>query len=428
MSEIDRNLVLIGAVDSGKSLLSNLILGGEDGKIPRSNNHSGDVKINLSPYKSKFLLRVFETDLLNRNKACLDLLKNKSTDTCFVVVVDVTKRAEFENELVSLKEISKYLCEWSYSLLLNCMVVFTHVDELVGEVDKHYFVRREFKEILSLTDQRYMLVNSTDTTQENRGRILELMVQLSKPSFRIVVYGNTQFQGSRLRDILDIPEHDNLYENYDIRFSLYFCPDHNIARASQVVVLQQELLDIIGHTSQPGIGISVIVILITLTDLYSTDLQIILNRLPSQYALDATNEKYFWNRVIIVFRMNMSEHRRIIDDAIERNRGIRILLIRAGWRYTYTSPHVPKHEFNQRFISLCQRVKNENNFRQVIGGEGVIYRATRDIALRRKEMSITNRIYKFVCRHPLIMVLAITILGSVPILPLFIKTLFGRLN
>ena len=40
---------------------------------------------------------------------CLDVLRSQTVDTCFVVVVDITKVGEFVNELASLRELSEDL-------------------------------------------------------------------------------------------------------------------------------------------------------------------------------------------------------------------------------------------------------------------------------------------------------------------------------
>ena len=52
----------------------------------------------------------------------------------------------------------------------------------------------EVQEILSLLDNRCMFLNCTDGTQESRGRALEQILQLSKPTLRIVCYGNNFFK------------------------------------------------------------------------------------------------------------------------------------------------------------------------------------------------------------------------------------------
>ena len=46
---------------------------------------------------------------MDRNRVCLDIVREQTGDTCFVVVVNITKSAEFANELLSLKELSEFL-------------------------------------------------------------------------------------------------------------------------------------------------------------------------------------------------------------------------------------------------------------------------------------------------------------------------------
>ena len=60
-------------------------------------------------------MRLFEPAAVDRNRVCLDIVKEQTADTCFVVVVDVTKSVEFATDLDSLKEFSEFLSDLSYS-------------------------------------------------------------------------------------------------------------------------------------------------------------------------------------------------------------------------------------------------------------------------------------------------------------------------
>ena len=197
-----RNLVLLGRVDSGKSVLTDLISGRGAG----GNDRCREVDIQLNPDEPGILVRLFEPAVVDRNKVCLDTVREQTADTCFVVVVDITKGVEFANELVGLKELSEYLSDLSYSLFGNSMIVFTHIDELPAEVNRDRLVEGEFQEILSLLDNRCMFLNCADGSQESRGRTLEQILQLSKPTLRIVWYGNTQFPSSWFENIIKLPE------------------------------------------------------------------------------------------------------------------------------------------------------------------------------------------------------------------------------
>ena len=111
--------MLLGRVDSGKSVLTYLIAGGGG----RRNDSCREVDIKLNPDEPGIRVRLFEPAVVDINKVCLDTVREQTGDTCFVVVVDITKSVEFANELVGLKELSEYLSDWSYSLFGNSMIV-----------------------------------------------------------------------------------------------------------------------------------------------------------------------------------------------------------------------------------------------------------------------------------------------------------------
>ena len=130
--QVHRNLQL-GGPNSGKRELADLI-----GEVGSGIHHTPCTH-----------LKVLATTVENRNELCLGFLR-ETADTCFVVVVDVTKQEEFVYELASLVELSEDLSQYSYSLLGNCFVVFTiHSDELPDLAEGRELVEREFCEILS---------------------------------------------------------------------------------------------------------------------------------------------------------------------------------------------------------------------------------------------------------------------------------------
>ena len=104
--------------------------------------------------------------------------------------------------------------------------------------------------------------------------------------------------------------------------------------------------------------------------------------------------------------MNEGNYPVVIEHSIDNSSGIRGLLIRAGWRYTYMGKYCPNSEFVRQFIILCKRVKDENNNRQFIGGNNINGRAIKDISSRREEMALQNQICRFVRRNQLKLLIA----------------------
>ena len=390
----DRNLVFLGGVDSGKSMLVDLIIGEEMGV----RREFGGVEVTVvSPDRSTTCLRIFETNQENRSDVCLDVLRSQTVDTCFVVVVDITKVGEFVNELASLRELSEDLADWSYSLFGNGCVVFTHIDELAVVVDQQEMADKEFGEILSLVDGRCVFVNSTLRTQENRDKVLGELFQLSKPVLRILCYGCLEYPSRMLQEITNVPEYSTQLQDSGVK--LYFYPDIYNPLIEQEIHLGQELSRLIGQPDEIGNGVSVIVILINFLDGFGSFDWKVVNSLPRSYGLGPVDEKYFWDRVVVVFHITGGTVQSGMRHHVENNPAIRELLTRVRWRYTHTHPTDSKQIFIQEFISLCERVKAENNFRQVIGGKDVMTRATRDIVLKRKETALTTRVRNFLCRN-----------------------------
>ena len=389
----DRNLVFLGGIDSGKSMLVDLIIGEEIGV----RREFGGVEVTVvSPDRSTTCLRIFETNQENRSDVCLDVLRSQTVDTCFVVVVDITKVGEFVNELASLRELSENLADWSYSLFGNGCVVFTHIDELAVVVDQQEMVDKEFGEILSLVDGKCMFVNSTLRTQENRDKVLRELLQLSKPVLRVLCYGSLAYPRSMLQEITNVPEYSTQLGDSGVK--LYFYQDVYNPLVEQEIHLGQELSRLIGQ-DEIGNGVSVIVILINFEYGFGSFDWKVVNSLPRSFGLNPISEQYFWDRVVVVFHITGGTVQSGMRHHVDRNPAIKELLTRIRWRYTHTHPTDSKQVFIQEFISLCERVKSENNFRQVIGGKDVMTRATMDIVLKKKETALTTRVRNFLCRN-----------------------------
>ena len=257
-------------------------------------------------------MRLFEPAVVDISEVCLDTVREQTGDTCFVVFVDINKSAEFANELVGLKELSEYLSDWSYSLFGNSMIVFTHIDELPAEVNRDRLVEGEFQEILSLLDNRFMFLNCTDGSQESRGRALEQILQLSKPTLRIVCYGNTQFPSSRFENVIKMPEFATQLGASGLKFN--FHPDLS-AYAIDIAEefdLSPQLIQVIGQADETGSGIDVYAILFTLTISYDVAYEALMNYFPGRYGLNTKCEKYFWSRAVVIFHMNEGNYPAVI--------------------------------------------------------------------------------------------------------------------
>ena len=374
MQHSTRNLVLLGREDSGKSVLTELIVGGGGGGGgDRRNTPYREVDVSLTEPHTR--LRLFELapiDAIDRDTV-LDIVK-QTTETCFVVVVvDINKSVEFMNELVSLKGLSDYLSDYSYSLFGNCILVFTHTDELSSEINRDRMVQQEFEEILSLVAQKHIFLNCTDRSGNNRDRVLEGIVRLSRPTLRIVCYGNNAFKNeSFLPGLFEISE------------NVYLCraPDLDLFHQFEHVT-SPELLSVVGDAEHIGKGVSVFIVLISLSEIFSQSMVDLIKRIPSFLGLEARNEKYFWKRALIVFDAEGRDNPdRAIQESIHGNSGIRNIIETAGNRYTYVT--LSMDESLPRLLTKCHEIKQANNHTEFIGGRDVNARALRtNVTLRQ---------------------------------------------
>ena len=358
MQHSTRNLVSLGREDSGKSVLTELIVGGGGGGGgDRRNTPYREVDVSLTEPGTR--LRLFELapiDAIDRDTV-LDIVK-QTAETCFVVVVDINKSVEFMNELVSLKGLSDYLSDYSYSLFGNCILVFTHTDELSSEINRDRMVQQEFEEILSLVAQKHIFLNCTDRSGNNRDRVLEGIVRLSRPTLRIVCYGNNAFKNeSFLPGLFEISENVYLYRATDL--DLFHQFEH---------VTSPELLSVVGE------GVSVFIVLISLSEIFSQSMADLIKRIPSFLGLEARNEEYFWKRALIVFDAEGRDNpARAIQESIHGNSGIRNIIETAGNRYTYVT--LSMDESLPRLLTKCHEIKQANNHTEFIGGRDVNARA-----------------------------------------------------
>ncbi|KAI6646142.1 hypothetical protein LOD99_9493 [Oopsacas minuta] len=357
--QVDRNLILVGGIDSGKQNLQDIIIGQVDSRIDCNGR---EVRLLNS------CLRIFETSSQNGDFS-LNVLRS-GTSTCFIVVIDITKGIEFINELGRLKELSEFLAKSSYSLFGNCLVAFTQTDMLATGDDKQQLVDREFGEILFLVDRRFMFINSTRMTQENRNRVVDEFLQLSKPVLRVLCYGNNNIESDKFQ--LDVSEENT--RNIPYHISIHRPPDLNLFNEISQTVSTPELIRLIGQPDQIGTGVSVFLILISLNSVFSTPMLDLITDIPNLLGLTNECSEYFWSRAVIVFdtcgHLNPEETIRL---SIEGNDGIKNIIRKAGGRKIYL-PQSNTDLLNALLIQF-HKIKEKNLHTEFIGGRDVNRRA-----------------------------------------------------
>ncbi|KAI6657225.1 hypothetical protein LOD99_11171 [Oopsacas minuta] len=361
--QVERNLVLFRGVDSVKSSLTDLIFGQDNVRI---SPHGREVRASSS------CLRIFETNSDDR-ELCLHILRSQTLETCFVVVIDITKSTEFVNKLESLKHLSDHLADWSYSLFGNCLITFTHTNELAAGVDKQQLVDREFGEILSLVNRRYMFVNSTIVTQENRDRVLDELLHLSKPILTILCYGNNEFTSGELQFNLT----EEKTRNIPYRISIHHAPDLDLSNAFTQPVYTPELARLIRQPDRIRIGVSVFLILISLDSIFSQSMFDLITDIPNLHGLRNECSEYFWSKAVIAFDTNGHPNpEEMIRLSINGNDGIKNMVNKVGGKYVYLS-QVRLDALMNDLLVQSQKVGLINQNNEFIGGGDVNGRALR---------------------------------------------------
>ncbi|KAI6657226.1 hypothetical protein LOD99_11172, partial [Oopsacas minuta] len=240
-------------------------------------------------------------ELLDAKTKFIKLLQDKSYHTVFLIVIPITLRVLPVQWLVWLKTECNNLTLSSVNLFRNAIIIFTHADKVSPTLDidllrqhvKEMCMIEEWDYLLSCVYGRFVCVNSILQELEYRRKIVNEIIQISKPSYSILIHGNNHANSSILFTKLQLSEWNNVIELEDIRMKFYFYPDLDLFQGLQQHDCGDIIRNLIGNPVYHGQGITLILLLISQEEIFSRDMKEMITDLPhnEHYRMDHKTDK-----------------------------------------------------------------------------------------------------------------------------------------
>ena len=393
----DRVFVMLGRVGAGKTSLSNLLLGAKnflvkEYKCPHSvttclqsghtvlprdtvrrMNVPTDVKVKFKVTDQPGMGDVRYT-IEEHSENLIECLRNLNVKTfpTFIIVINPELDRVSEDRFLVLTQLSELLMNSSYNLFSNAVVVFTHADKIGYDInDKEKLMQikangwHELPGLLEIVNDRYMFVNTRNTSSENRDLILGKLFLLSKPTLHIRFHGNNDFPSQFLKQKLAIPG-DKLLEEPLYKLNLLFHPDLNVSHIDELreqgILLEKAIESMVAL----GEGVSAMVVLINLQGLFSSEMQSLILDLPNCYIsederADQRVIQDWWKYVFIVFKVyDETTALQEIEESLKHNPAIKDLVNKAGNKWTWISQNTPMSVCRERLIETCLSVRKDH--------------------------------------------------------------------
>ena len=401
-----RKLVLIGDVNSGIVSLSGLLR--EAG--------NGDIKVEC----------LEGNGIKNATERFSAILQNRSYQATFLIVIPVTWTTPSIEWLNCLKFLNNQLALSSFNLFRHSMLVLTHADEVcpnLSEDNLSQTVREKCESeqtwefILRSVGYRYICVDSTQRGVGYRNGILSQINRISKPSFNILLHGNNGVNSKELMDVLHLSNHDNVIELENVRLKFYCYPDLDLFQGFQQTECGDEISKLIGTREEHGEGVTLVLILISQCEIFSTNMKEMITSIPNGpvYRMDGRTEQYWWDytTVMFSFKDNSSGSRDEIIRSIKGNIGISEVVKRAGNRYVWMSDKSSQRELGERISSECNKTQERTGNREFIGGPTESYL----MKIRKKTVNydVSRRIIKDIFLVVMLILLIVMLIIFLPV-------------
>ena len=184
---------------------------------------------------------------------------------------------------------------------------------------------------------------------------------MEKQSYRILIHGNNAVKSSELFERLQLSYPDNnCIEMEHARLEFYAYPDLNLFDSFQEPQIDDDIIRLIehaGNSSDCELGISLFIILISQTEIFSRDMKDMITDIAQNNHFKS--EKYFWDHAIILFAFEeiVCHYREEVERSINGNVWIKEVVKKAGKRYIWVSNSCTKDELCASIISQCKKVK-----------------------------------------------------------------------
>ena len=310
---LDRNFIMLGKINSGKSTLANFLLGPRDedyfpthkrNALGGKTKHVKNGETVYSPLESREKLIFQVTDLPGSNNEnirdiqlcecivqCIQESRAQLSDSFLIVCNIITAKWCSDEEMITTLNIAEILTHSGYMFFENATLVFTHAD-LMDEPEKTLHEKLYTEEwagigkLLEYIDNRHLFVNSLDLSDRNRDTVIRKLFDLSKPTVNVAFTGNNAFKSSELGRILHLSDSTmvkNVSEKYTLEY--FFNPDLNIFHKSNRMNIEQRVEDELKKLYIVSKGITVMVILISLEEPFTKEFFNGIYKIPDTYSI-----------------------------------------------------------------------------------------------------------------------------------------------
>ena len=343
---------------------------------------------------------------------------NAEMTATFLILINLKSSLFSAEEILTIINIAEVLSDSSYSFFPNAILVFTHADLLMkkskrdkypdysddskdesnddsdesdGDMEMHSEdlaisqrirdssekdfqnnlevildkkLKKEryscIKDLIDLTERRYIFVNGTDTSEINRYDILKKLFDLSRPKLNVYINGNTIFQGKELKKIFKEDPRIKSFEKNSLKYDVeyHFNPDLNIFKKFEIKDLEDDIVSALDKLSGITKGISAMVLLISLQEVFNNEIYNLILNLPKTYNLGEDFRKDFWNYACIVYKVP-DDSEEIVKHNIENNRLLKDLNRKVNFRYTWVTKKTLPDDCSRRLTDLVRKVKVE---------------------------------------------------------------------
>ena len=191
---------------------------------------------------------------------------------------------------------------------------------------------------------------------------------MTKQSYKILIHGNNFVESSQLFERLQLSYPDNnCIEMEHATLEFYAYPDLNLFNRFQEPQIDANIIRLIGNagnSSNLEPGISLFIILISHTEIFSRDMQDMITDIAQNKHFKS--EKYFWDHATVLFSFEeiVGNYREEVKRSINGNVGIKEVVEKAGKRHFWMSNSCTKDELGASIISQCKNVESKSWLRR----------------------------------------------------------------
>ena len=392
----DRTFILFGKGSTGKSTLGNLLLGKYE--IFKEHKMTEAYGLTTKVQSADCTIEATEvydfngeTEMLNIQvldqpgsndqnftqgqyatflKQCIAETKAEMSAS-FLILINLNSKTFSSEELLTILNLAEILSDSAYSFFPNAIVMFTHADEFFPDMNQDRLEEElqaklktedygSVQDLIDLVDGRYIFVNGRDTSTINRTNILKTLFERTRPNLNVYIHGNNAFKGDELKVLFGESEETKCFGRkllkYDVEY--HFNPDLNLFRKFEKKDLGENIIDALNKLSGISKGISAMVLLISLEEVFNEEISNLILNLPKTYNLGKEQKKDFWDYACIVFKLPADSEEGVKRN-IEKNSLLRKLCIKINFKYTWVTNGTSPDECSERMTNLIRRVKQD---------------------------------------------------------------------